>query len=225
MSARASFIIPVLNEQGAIAPQLVDLRHRYPEAELLVVDGGSSDQTVIQAMPHCDQLLVSEPGRARQMNLGAAVASRQYLFFLHADTRPGMTAQELDACLASEPMWGFCRVGLSSPRWVFRIIESAMNLRSQLTRVATGDQMQYASAAMFARINGFDAIPLMEDIAFSKRARRIAAPLIIPQAVQTSSRRWEERGVARTVVQMWLLRVAYVLGISPQRLWRYYYGS
>jgi rSAM/selenodomain-associated transferase 2 len=225
MPACASFIIPVLNEQAGIVPLLVGLRRQYPDAELLVVDGGSTDQTVAQAMPHCDQLLVTEAGRARQMNLGAKAASRQYLFFLHADTRPGISADELDACLACAPVWGFCRVGLSSPRPAFRVIESAMNIRSRLTQVATGDQMLFASAVMFARIHGFDSIPLMEDVAFSKRARRICAPFIIAQPVQTSSRRWEERGVVRTVVQMWCLRLAYVLGVSPQRLWYHYYGS
>jgi hypothetical protein len=99
-----------------------------------------------------------------------------------------------------------------------------MNQRSRLSRVATGDQMLFLQASLFERTGGFDAIPLMEDIAYCKRLRRLARPLVINVPVTTSSRRWEERGVARTVVRMWLLRLAYFLGVPPARLWQHYYG-
>jgi rSAM/selenodomain-associated transferase 2 len=222
--ARVSIIIPVLNEQERIAGLLHDLNARFPAAELIVVDGGSSDRTVAAAMAHCSRLLIGERGRAQQMNLGGRVASGDYLCFLHADSRPGVTAAQLAQTLAGQPMWGFCRVRLSSTRPVFRLVEWCMNLRSRLTAIATGDQMLYLRRDLFERIGGFDCIPLMEDVALCKRLRRMGRPLVIDQPVATSSRRWEQHGVARTIVTMWWLRLAYVAGVSPQRLWQHYYG-
>lgn len=225
MAPLISFVIPVFNEAPRVAGLLEELRRRYPDSQLIVVDGGSTDKTVQAAMPHCDQLLLAESGRARQMNLGGRVARGDYLFFLHADTTPTATAAQLAASLAESPTWGFCPVRLSGPRRVFRLIEWAMNWRSRLTRVATGDQMLFMKRELFAQTEGFDDIPLMEDVAYCKRLRRLAAPVVAAQPVVTSSRRWEQRGVVRTVVTMWLLRLAFVLGVSPERLHRAYYGQ
>ncbi|MCB1675612.1 MAG: TIGR04283 family arsenosugar biosynthesis glycosyltransferase [Halioglobus sp.] len=224
MSTAVSFVIPTLDEQEAIAPLLRCLRGAFPEAELIVVDGGSADETVARATGLCDQLLLGEPGRALQMNLGGSAARADYVFFLHADSRPGLDASQLDAYLARQPQWGFCRVRLSGARPVFRLIESCMNLRSRLTRVATGDQMLFLRRELLAATGGFDAIALMEDVAYCKRLRRLAQPLVIEQPVLTSSRRWEARGVVATVVRMWLLRLGFFLGVSPAALWRSYYG-
>jgi len=222
--AQVSFVIPVLNEEAGIGSLLAQLRQRYPGTELIVVDGGSRDRTVNCAMPLCDQLLVAEPGRASQMNLGGRVSESEYLCFLHADSLPGVSAVYLSDCLARGPLWGFCRVRLSGRRPVFRVIEWFMNQRSRLSRVATGDQMLFLRRDLFERTGGFDAIPLMEDIAYCKRLRRLATPLVIAEPVTTSSRRWEERGVCKTVILMWLLRLAYFVGVPPQRLWRHYRG-
>ncbi len=224
MHTSVSFIIPVLNEQDTVTALLHDLRQRYPASQLIVVDGGSEDATVACALPCCDLLLLSARGRARQMNLGGQAASSTYLFFLHADSRPSVSAAELDACLQTQPGWGFCRIRLSGQRSFFRVIEWCMNQRSRLTSVATGDQMMFVHRSLFAHSGGFDAIPLMEDVAYCKRLRREARPLLIREPVTTSSRRWEEGGVARTVGRMWLLRLAYFLGMAPSTLWRYYYG-
>jgi len=224
LSGRVSFVIPVLNEEQLVGPLLRDLRQRYPACGLIVVDGGSRDQTVAMAMPLCDQLLIGKPGRAGQMNLGGEVARSEYLLFLHADSRPGVSAELLERYLERQPQWGFCRVRLSGKRRFLRVIEWFMNLRSGLTGVATGDQMLFLRRDLFGLTGGFDAIPLMEDVAYSKRLRRRAAPLVIREPVTTSSRRWEEDGLVSTVLRMWLLRLAYFLGVSPQYLWRHYYG-
>jgi rSAM/selenodomain-associated transferase 2 len=224
MQASVTFVIPVLNEEAMIAGLLRELRTRYPDSELIVVDGGSSDRSVTLALPLCDQLLLSERGRARQMNLGARVASSPYVFFLHADTRPGVSRVALEACLKRQPLWGFCRIQLSGTRPCFRVIEWFMNQRSRLTRIATGDQMLFVQKGVFEQTGGFDAIPLMEDVAWCKRLRRMAAPLIVQEPVVASSRRWEEGGVLATVVRMWALRLAYFLGVAPVTLWRHYYG-
>lgn len=225
MPASVSFVIPVLNEQARLPGLLRDLRQRYPSSQLIVVDGGSGDRTVALALPLCDLLLLSARGRACQMNLGGQAASSAYLFFLHADTRPGALASEIDESLTQRPHWGFCRVRLSGQQPFFRIIEWCMNQRSRLTSVATGDQMLFVQKSVFEQTGGFDAIPLMEDVAYCKRLRHLARPLIIRKPVLTSSRRWEEGGVMKTVVRMWLLRLAYFLGVAPSTLWRYYYGS
>ncbi|CAA0118238.1 Uncharacterised protein [Halioglobus japonicus] len=223
MSAAVSFVIPVLNEEAHVEGLLRDLRQRYPRSELIVVDGGSTDDTVAMALPLCDQLLMGERGRARQMNLGGQVASSPYIFFLHADSKPGVSAASLDACLSRFPAWGFCRVRLSGKQLYFRVIEWFMNQRSRLSAVATGDQMMFVQKAVFEQTGGFEEIPLMEDVAFSKRLRQLSSPVVIPEPVVTSSRRWEEGGVIRTVVRMWLLRLGYFCGVAPERLWRHYY--
>ncbi|MAT93226.1 MAG: glycosyl transferase [Halioglobus sp.] len=222
MAPQVSFIIPALNEAAGIAPLLEDLRRRYPGWETVVVDGGSGDDTVRRAMPRCDQLLLAPPGRARQMNLGAAVARGDYLCFLHADSRPGVAAAQLASYLRREPDWGFCQLRLDGTRRVYRVIEWCINWRSRLTAIGTGDQMLFLRREVFERSGGFDRLPLMEDVAYCKRLRRLGPPLVLPEPVTTSSRRWEEGGVARTVLRMWCLRLAYWLGVSPARLARHY---
>lgn len=220
-----SFILPVLNEQGRIATTLTQLRRQYPAAQLVVVDGGSHDDTVQNARPLCDQLLETSPARALQMNAGAAAATGAYLFFLHADSQLAITSSELQAALGTRPKWGFCRVRLSGTHPMFGVIAGCMNVRSAVTRVATGDQMLFVEREVFIETGGFDLLPLMEDVAFSKRLRKIAAPLILKPAVLTSSRRWQEHGICRTILEMWWLRLAYFVGVSPQYLWRRYYGA
>lgn len=220
-----SFVIPTLNEAGSIADLLSLLRSQYPQAQLVVADGGSSDATCALAHPLCDQLLHSPPGRAGQMNAGLQAASGDYLFFLHADSQPTVSASALEDYLRSRPGWGFCRIHLSGDEWPFRLISTFINGRSRLSKVATGDQMLFFNREQLLQSGGFDDIPLMEDVAISKRFRRHSPPLVIREPVITSSRRWRQAGVVKTVVSMWALRLAYFLGVSPQTLWRHYYGG
>jgi rSAM/selenodomain-associated transferase 2 len=219
-----SFVIPVLNEQAGIAGLLEKLGAQYCDSERLVVDGGSVDQSIAAATPLSTQVLSCPPGRARQMNLGAASATGQYVFFLHADSLPSIDSTELGQLLAQNPQWGFFKIRLNGTGWMFRIIERAMNLRSRITGVATGDQMLFVRRDVLECSGGFADIPLMEDVEICKRLRTMSSPLVARQPVLTSARRWEDHGVIRTVLQMWLLRLAYFMGASPNRLWRYYYG-
>ena len=222
MGIGVTFVIPVLNEAGNIGPLLHRLKASYPTSECVVVDGGSTDGTVVEARREQATVHCSVSGRAVQMNAGARLATKPYLFFLHADTLPSISDTQLQAHLRTQPQWGFFEVQLSGSPWLLRVVERAMNMRSRLSRVATGDQMIFVRRELFEKTGGYKPIPLMEDVEYCKRLRHIAAPMVVSHAVETSSRRWERQGVVSTVVQMWCLRLAYFLGISPARLKNYY---
>ena len=218
-----SIIIPVLNEALGIKEQLEKLRAIIPHGcEIIIVDGGSHDATLSIAQPLADKVVVApERGRATQMNTGAALATGNTLLFLHSDTRlPDNFIDSIDPL--HEQCWGFFRVKLNSRQWPFRIIEAMMNLRSQLTDVATGDQCLFVTRQFFTEMNGFDAIPIMEDVAFCKRVRQHCSPLIVDNYAITSARRWKKYGIFRTVLLMWQLRLEYFLGVSPERLVKRY---
>lgn len=220
-----TFVIPVLNEAENIAPLLGYLFSRFSECQCVVVDGGSTDTTLAEAVDAGADTICSDAGRAVQMNAGANAATGDYVFFLHADSRPTISAVQLQYELNAQPQWGFFRVRLSGSHWMFRVIERAMNLRSSRSGVATGDQMLFVSTVLFERTGGYHTIPLMEDVEYSKRLRRLVRPLVVAQVVETSSRRWEENGIANTVLRMWLLRLAYFLGVPPARLKAYYHNA
>jgi rSAM/selenodomain-associated transferase 2 len=218
---RISIIIPVRNEAQALAENLPALQLlRAAGHELIVVDGGSSDKGAKCCDGQVDQLLSSTPGRALQMNAGAAIATGDVLLFLHIDTRLPDTALMALAQGFEHPdiLWGRFDVRLSGKRRVFRLIEYMMNLRSRVSGVATGDQALFVRTAVFRQLGGFPDIPLMEDVALSKRLRQLAPPLCLRQRVTTSSRRWETHGVVQTVLLMWWLRLLYFVGIAPVKL-------
>lgn len=219
-----SVIVPVLNEAAEIEVALAALVPlREAGVEVIVVDGGSRDDSVAVAAPWCDHCLSAPRGRARQMNRGAEVATGHWLLFLHIDTRLPADWHEWLTQLTT-PGWGFFPVQLSGRAWPLRLIERAMGWRSRLTRVATGDQALYVERSLYAAAGGFPDIPLMEDVAICKQLRQLGAPHIWHSPVRVSSRRWERDGIWRTTGLMWGLRLAYWLGVSPQRLHRWYYG-
>jgi len=221
----ASFVIPVLNEADRLPAFLTGLRKRFPDAELIVVDGGSTDHSVPCALGLADAVLVSGPGRAAQMGLGAACARGEWLAFLHADTQPEFDQDEMLAALSRGVGWGFCRISLRGRVAGLGMVSAFMNYRSSLTRVATGDQLLVVRRELFEDIGGFAAIPLMEDVEICKRLRTQSPGGCLPLSVSASGRRWDEQGLWRTIVRMWMLRFAYWLGVSPKRLWHHYYGA
>lgn len=216
-----SIIVPCLNEAegiGATLAATAPLRARG--AELIVVDGGSSDGTAERAAPLADLVLTAPRGRASQMNAGAARARGEILLFLHADTQP---PEEADTLIAeglerTRRGWGRFDVAIAGAHPLLRIVERLMNLRSRLTGIATGDQAIFVTRSLFTAVGGYPEIPLMEDIALSKRLKRYGPPLCLRQRVLTSGRRWEKHGVARTILLMWRLRLAYWAGADPAEL-------
>jgi rSAM/selenodomain-associated transferase 2 len=221
MPARLSIIIPTLNEAAEIEKALAALQPlRARGCEVIVVDGGSADDTVELARPLADRVVAAERGRARQQNAGAAAASGDVLLFLHADTRLPPSADErvmggLDRGGAG---WGRFDVRLTGRHPLLRVIERMIGARSRLSGIATGDQAIFVRRDWFERAGRFPDIPLMEDVALSKALKRLGPPLCLRDTVTASSRRWEERGVMRTMLLMWRLRLDYWRGADPARL-------
>ena len=220
MAARLAIVIPTLDEAGRIRASLEALAPlRARGHAVIVVDGGSSDATVELARPLADQVLVSTKGRAVQMNAGARAARAEGLVFLHADTRLPALADALIINALKVYPWGRFDVRIEGSHPLLGLVGGAMNLRSRLTGIATGDQAIFVRRDVFL---GFPEIALMEDIAFSRAMKRVGAPACLRQRVSTSGRRWEARGVVRTIFLMWRLRLLYALGVEPQRLARDY---
>ncbi len=219
-----SVIIPTLNEEGHIERTLTALQQlRSAGHEIILSDGSSSDRTVAIARPLVDKIVTGASGRAIQMNRGAEQASGDILWFLHADTMvPPAIDTILDRLTDRRSPWGRFDIRLSGTRPIFRIIESMMNLRSRITWIATGDQGIFMLRYAFDQVGGFAEIPLMEDIAMSARLKGIGPPACLKQRLLTSSRRWEQNGIVKTILLMWWLRLAYFLGASPDYLARRY---
>jgi rSAM/selenodomain-associated transferase 2 len=215
-----SIVVPVLNEAPHIQATLSALQPlRQRGAEVLVVDGGSQDATARLARPLADQVTEAPRGRARQMNAGAALAQGQVLLFLHADTLlPPDADQLVQGAMARGAGWGRFDVRITGKAWMLTVVASMMNLRSRLSGIATGDQALFVRRDLFERVGGFPDQPLMEDIELCLRLRQEARPACLRAKVTTSGRRWENRGVWRTIVLMWRLRWRYWRGETPERL-------
>ncbi len=212
---RLSIVIPALDEAGAIVgtvQALAPLRARG--VEVVLADGGSSDATVALAGPAVDRVVAAPRGRARQMNAGAAAARGDVLLFLHADTRLPNSADHLvAAAIAQGARWGRFDVRIDGRPRMLRVVGALMNWRSRFTGIATGDQAIFVRRDTFDHVAGVPDQPLMEDVELSRRLRALGRPACLRACVVTSGRRWETRGVWRTIFLMWRLR------------WRYWRGE
>jgi rSAM/selenodomain-associated transferase 2 len=220
-----SIIVPVLNESTAL-PALLErlLPLQQQSCEVLLVDGGCVDGSAALIEAAGFRVVHSQQGRARQMNAGAALATGDVLLFLHADTElpPGAIGCVREALATGVHRWGRFDVCIRGRHWMLPVVATMMNLRSRLSGVATGDQSIFVCRSIFDAVGGFADQPLMEDIALSKRLRGISRPACITHQVITSGRRWETRGVWRTMVLMWRLRWNYWRGVAPELLARAY---
>jgi rSAM/selenodomain-associated transferase 2 len=212
----------VLDEEAGIADTLAAAA-ATGAGEILVVDGGSTDHARSRSGPGC-RVVEAPSGRAVQMNAGAAVATGDVLLFLHADTRlPPHGVVELTRALSDErTVGGRFDIRLDGPEPIFRVIETLMNLRSRITRIATGDHAIFVRRSVFELLGGYAPIPLMEDIEFSARLKRRGRVACLRSRVHTSVRRWRRHGPWATIARMWWLRARYALGTSPDRLAHHY---
>lgn len=213
-------VVPVLDEAPTLAPRLQALQtYRQRGARVVVVDGGSQDDTLEIARQHADLALLAPRGRAAQMNAGAAACPADVLLFLHADTILPEHADVLVRRATLGPFfWGRFDVRIDSPRPLLRVVSTMMNLRSRWTGIATGDQALFVRHDLFRQVGGFPELPLMEDIAISRALKRHGPPACLRERVTTSARRWERHGVWRTIFLMWRLRTAYFFGADPRQL-------
>ena len=221
-----SIIIPVYNEASNLDRCLANLRRHNALENVEIIVSEASDCPLSEdiSATHGCLFTRSVRGRAQQMNTGSRLASRDCLLFLHVDTQLPETFNPSSINLKpSGQGWGFFRVRLSGKSPLFRCIEWFMNGRSRLTQVATGDQTLFFDKNFFDRLGGFPELPIMEDIAMSKLARSHSRPKIIRLPVTTSSRRWEQNGIIKTILLMWGLRFAYWIGVSPRKIHRIYY--
>lgn len=224
MVLKLSVVVPVLNEEVNLSRLSSCLRSVVEQGhEVIIVDGGSTDNTLTIAYEITDTVIISKKGRALQMNSGASIASGEVILFLHADTfLPENVAEIISEACVDESFWGRFDVRLSNNKYVYRLIECMMNLRSSLTSIVTGDQAIFIEKNLFDRIGGFPEIALMEDIEISRRLKKISRPVRLRTRVITSSRRWERDGVFATVFLMWKLRLYYFFGVSPEKLHQMY---
>ena len=222
--ARLSIVIPVLNEAAGIEAALTPLQPlRFSTSiEIIVVDGGSQDDSVHIAHPLADQVLSSPAGRALQMNLGAQHASAPALLFLHADTQlPRNAVEQITQALTRHP-WGRFDIKLIGRSGWLPVVSWMMNQRSRLTGIATGDQGMFIRACTFKAVGGFPKQPLMEDVELSKRLKRLSRPACLKAKVVSSGRRWDEFGAWKTIRLMWRLRYRYWRGVSATQLAKEY---
>lgn len=213
-------VVPVLDEAPTLAARLQALQPlRERGARVVVADGGSADASLAIARAHADLALPAPRGRAAQMNAGAAACPADVLLFLHADTALPPDADLLvRRALRGRLQWGRFDVRIDSPRPLLRLVSGLMNLRSRWTGIATGDQAIFVQHELFWHLGGFPELPLMEDVALSRRLRRHGRPACLHERVTTSARRWEQHGAWRTIVLMWRLRAAFFLGADPHAL-------
>ncbi|MEQ1545590.1 TIGR04283 family arsenosugar biosynthesis glycosyltransferase [Methyloglobulus sp.] len=214
-----SIIIPTLNEELSIKQCLIALQPLRECCEIIVVDGGSTDNTERLAKPLVDKLIASEKGRAIQMNAGVENAKGNMLIFLHADTfLPPEALNHLAQAINGKQQWGRFDVELRGSHLMLKMIAFFMNWRSRITGIATGDQVIFVNKQLFESVGYYPVIPLMEDVALCKKLKKISPPICLKTKAISSGRRWEKFGVFKTIVLMWSLRLRYFFGADPQVL-------
>ncbi|MCK5480108.1 MAG: TIGR04283 family arsenosugar biosynthesis glycosyltransferase [Gammaproteobacteria bacterium] len=224
-SFRISVIIPALNEAGCIARTLDRLQAmRRRGHEVVVVDGGSDDETMTISHSLADQVIRAPRGRSNQMRAGAVVANGSVIWFLHADTLPVESADLLilEVLVRRSTQWGRFDILFSGDRFLLKVVALLMNFRARVTGIATGDQGIFMTRTLYEKVGGIPAIPLMEDIALCRFLRQSGCPAVIKRKLASSPRRWETHGIVRTILRMWSLRLAYFAGVDPVRLAKYY---
>lgn len=229
-----AIVIPVLNEEAGILKTLENLVASHTFEELIIADGGSVDNTCRLVQEFIDRqsshfqgckILFTESvrGRAMQMNAGSLLGDSDILVFLHVDTvLPQNAITSIKSTIKRGALWGRFAVALDQPGIGYRTIAAAMNLRSRISGITTGDHALFVRRDLFRLVGRYPAISLMEDIVLSKRLKEIEAPVFIKDKATTSARRWQQKGILFTMLSMWLLRFLFWAGVSPTKLVKYY---
>jgi rSAM/selenodomain-associated transferase 2 len=222
-AAKISIIIPVLNEAGNIKEAIATTQPGI-NIEIIVVDAGSEDDTVEIAQSLNVKVISSSPGRAVQMNAGAVAASGEILLFLHADTRLATGFDEMIRTALQQPgiVAGAFKLRIDASLLSLRWVEWGVNVRSHFYQMPYGDQAIFSKKAVFQQIGGFPELPIMEDFELMRRLKRIGRIVIIPTPVVTSARRWLQKGVFKTTLLNQIVIIAYLFGVSPERICRWY---
>jgi rSAM/selenodomain-associated transferase 2 len=217
---KLSVIVPMLNEEGTIRRTLEAIAAAAPGAQVIVVDGGSSDTSRDEARSRCARLLVAQRSLARQMNAGAVTADGDVLAFVHADTTvPPSFGNDIAAALENPAIaGGRFDIRLDDGSAMLRLVGWMISTRSRLSRTGTGDQAIFLRREVFERIGGYRDIPLCEDLDLARRLKRAGRIACLRSCVTTSARRWREHGVVATTARMWFVRAAFLLGVPPARL-------
>lgn len=219
-----SIIIPVLDE-GAIIGQTLAQLTQYSKIEIIVVDGGSQDNTVAIASCAAKVVTVTGKGRAGQMNAGADLAQSDVLLFLHADTQlpPNFVELVTKTLNQNKVIAGAFELAIDGSDISLRWLEMLVKLRSRLLSLPYGDQALFIFKQTFQAAGGFADLPIMEDFEFIQRIKSKGKIAIAPAAVTTSARRWLKLGVWQTTAINQLMIVGYYLGISPAKLSKFYH--
>ena len=219
---KLSVIIPILNEAKILEKTLSRLQSELGSHELIVVDGGSTDSSISIAEKY-GKVVPSERGRAKQLNIGAAVATGDILIFLHADIwlESGALAAVATA-LSSGYVGGGFRQKIDGKSVLYRLIEMAGDIRGRYLKVFYGDSGIFLARTDFEKIGGFPEVPILEEMEFSKGLRRLGKTTLLTPCIHISSRRWEARGIVQTTLNNWFITLLYFFGVSPEKLARLY---
>ncbi|HYW20663.1 MAG TPA: TIGR04283 family arsenosugar biosynthesis glycosyltransferase [Nodularia sp. (in: cyanobacteria)] len=220
---KISIIIPTFNEAANIQAAIASTQPST-NVELIVVDGGSKDDTVSIAQSLGVKVISSVPGRAAQMNAGAMAATGDILLFLHADTRLPSGFDDMIRTALQQPktIAGAFALEINASDWTLRWVEKGVNWRSHFWQMPYGDQAIFLTTEIFQKIGSFPDLPIMEDFELMRRLKRTGKISIIPVPVITSARRWLQKGVFHTTLLNQIVITAYFLGVSPQRIRRWY---
>lgn len=222
-----SIIIPVLNESLFFTRQQLYLEALLKQGhEIIVVDGGSTDDSILAAEKLGCKCIHTKASRGYQLHAGASISTSDTLVFLHADTiLPLVVTNTINTALNNHnASWGRFNVTFTNKKFIFNVIAWFMNKRSCITGIVTGDQTLFVKRKTYFDCGGFADIPIMEDIEFSKRLKIHSLPICLNETVITSSRKWEQQGIIKTILLMWRMRLSYFFGASTEKLAKKYYS-
>ena len=219
-----SIIIPTLNEEQTLfvnQKNLITLKNKL-NAEIVIVDGKSCDDTSTVAKLFTDKFYNQSPSRSGQLNKGASHASGDYLIFLHADTYINEIGIEEILHIEDDFNWGFLRIKLDDSQLKYKFLSYCINLRSKIFSYSTGDQVLIIKKDLFDDIKGYLDINLMEDVEITYRLKKICKPILFEGYAISSPRRWKKNGFFKTILQMRILRMLYHFGICTNKLSKLY---